>query len=844
MKQFSIKTMIRPINLLAAILFLSCILPNENNFIFHHVNGFSQFVISPLSCTQSRSVDRTRLRSVESPDPLMNPWRRSYWALHSQAAADSDSILKGSKLTEQEIDESMDYLAKLINFQLGPVKNPIVDITATNAENEQASTTNNDEDLTAYQLAKGRFVDLATTLQGEQSLENIFLPQQSTPPPDIHIVQNAITSLQSLLIYGMQIGVKGSEEMQKKTVRHLFRAGDPPQEDVGTWIPHWNSDSIRRLKLYRDTRLGTYVLSKLLRKRSAQGAFDLLVDMGVWRKYEDTALLRSGFPTRFLESETIVAKDAEMSTHDPDGILGIRRDLRHHKIYTIDSASTADIDDGISVEVLDGDNDGENKPSRNRYWIHIADVDRWAPRGSELLKVAERRGTSLYLPTMTLCMFPEIMSSGAMSLQSMEDKCALSLGVELNSDGSIDPSSIIMTPSLIHVDYRLTYDQVDEMLDEGVGYTEEWQIGAMLGAATKRRAHRVGRGSTEGMVPFPIPNGMVSATYNDETKEHDVTLKIETTHNSGANMTAGDKGGIFEEHYDPYCSTVSSSQLIVTEMMILAGEAIGKWQKLQAMQSDTSLDGCTQLPNLLELPFRRQPGPEFKSRQRESSQMDFLFSMNKRYPHAWYARRFFNKVTVSEEPGPHFGMGLDCYVQWSSPIRRITDLKVHAAVKRYLRRKRVNEMLQKGLPIPSEVSSMDLGYDVSKIQQTENMDDIDPIDYRAGLGMIFAARPVQSSSSNYWLFEYIRQLVDKSDGEVMFESIVLGCVNQDRFQYAIYVYELGLEYRYLSETGKLEEGKRLWLKVSSVNPKMELLSFSLASRSGGIHAQQSSAPAA
>ena len=122
------------------------------------------------------------------------------------------------------------------------------------------------------------------------------------------------------------------------------------------------------------------------------------------------------------------------------------------------------------------------------------------------------------------------MSSGAMSLESMEDKCALSLGVELNPDGSIDPSSIILTPSLIHVDYHLTYDQVDEIHDEGVGYTEEWQIGAMLAAATQRRKHRVGRGSTKGMVPFPIPNGMVIASYNEKSNEYNVSLKIETTH--------------------------------------------------------------------------------------------------------------------------------------------------------------------------------------------------------------------------------------------------------------------------------------------------------------------------
>lgn len=183
-----------------------------------------------------------------------------------------------------------------------------------------------------------------------------------------------------------------------------------------------------------------------------------------------------------------------------------------------------------------------------------------------------------------------------MSLESWSDKCALSLGVELNSDGTIHAPSIVVTPSLVHVNYRLTYDQVDEMLDEGVGYTEEWEIGALLSAAIKRRGHRVRRGSTEGMVPYPIPKSMVTATKRSGAKDgdtsdgggeggeyYDISLRIETTHNSGTNMTAigskmttTTKGGgdaCDDGHYDPYCSPVSSSQLIVTEMMIL-GESI------------------------------------------------------------------------------------------------------------------------------------------------------------------------------------------------------------------------------------------------------------------------------
>lgn len=88
-----------------------------------------------------------------------------------------------------------------------------------------------------------------------------------------------------------------------------------------------------------------------------------------------------------------------------------------------------------------------------------------------------------------------------MSLRADCDSHALSLGVELNDDGSIDEKTITVTPSLIKVDYRLTYDEVDEMLEMGVGYFEEWELGALLSEANKRRGFRISKGSTEGFVP-------------------------------------------------------------------------------------------------------------------------------------------------------------------------------------------------------------------------------------------------------------------------------------------------------------------------------------------------------
>lgn len=501
--------------------------------------------------------------------------------------------------------------------------------------NNNNNKINNDDDDRYATIAKGRFIDLTTTIKGEQVLENLFIGNNPTSKDNndhvnenvnvnvnVGIVQLAITTLQSLLIYGMQIGVKGSDEVQLRTVRHLFRVEDDNNNNsdsnnnnnftqsptmYSSWSNSWDEECIRKLKYQRNTTLAKLLLGKLKRKRTSQGAFNLLLELGVWQKHEEIALLRSGFPIQLttMEKQTVNTMLVEVkqhqqqhdnsnsnnnsivtTTHDADDLLGIRQDLRHLKVYTIDGESTNDIDDGISVEILENNDNSTSAGRRYRYWIHIADVDRWSPRGSDMLKIAERRGTSLYLPSTVLYMFPEHVSSNIMSLTSNVDKFALSLGVELLSDGTIDTASLTVKPSLIHVNYQLTYDQVNEMLDEGVGYTEEWEIGTLLSVARIRRAYRISRGSTEGMVPCPIPKSIVTATKKKKMKninegaiiradddEYDVSLTIETTHNSGLNTTSSTMGGgstlSNDVHYDPYCSPISSSQLIVTEMMIL-----------------------------------------------------------------------------------------------------------------------------------------------------------------------------------------------------------------------------------------------------------------------------------
>ncbi|MEI2422612.1 ribonuclease catalytic domain-containing protein, partial [Arthrospira platensis SPKY2] len=122
-----------------------------------------------------------------------------------------------------------------------------------------------------------------------------------------------------------------------------------------------------------------------------------------------------------------------------------------------DDESTREIDDGVSLEFLE---DGTQK-----IWIHIADPTRLIQPGDELDLEARRRTTSVYLPTGMIPMFPSELATGPMSLVQGKICCALSFGVVLNEDGSVKDYSI--HTSIIKPTYRLTYDDVDEMLHLG-----------------------------------------------------------------------------------------------------------------------------------------------------------------------------------------------------------------------------------------------------------------------------------------------------------------------------------------------------------------------------------------
>ncbi|MER3434380.1 MAG: RNB domain-containing ribonuclease [Leptolyngbya sp. ERB_1_1] len=354
------------------------------------------------------------------------------------------------------------------------------------------------------------------------------------------------------------------------------------------------------------------ILAALKRPETSPAAFALLVDLGIWSPHENLFLRRAQIPIQFS------TKVLEVSHHRlefPPADLDVNRlDLTHLKVYTIDDESTREIDDGLSLEVLP---DG-----REKIWIHIADPTRWVAPGDELDLDARKRITTIYLPTGMIPMFPSELATGPMSLNPGKTCCALSFAVTLTEEGAVEDYSI--HASSIRSTYRLTYDDVDEMLQLGI--QGEPEIAALAKWAKQRTAWR----QSQGAISIHMPESSIKVGSDGE-----VTIEVLDD---------------------------SISRQLVAEMMILAGEVAARYAQTHN----------------LPLPFRGQPQPELPSDEE-------LLQLPAGPVRSCAIRRCMPRSELTITPARHASLGLDTYTQVTSPIRRYSDLVAHFQIKAHLR---------------------------------------------------------------------------------------------------------------------------------------------------------------
>jgi exoribonuclease-2 len=192
----------------------------------------------------------------------------------------------------------------------------------------------------------------------------------------------------------------------------------------------------------------------------------------------------------------------------------------------------------------------------------------------------------------------------------------------LDEEGAVEDYSI--HTSLIKPTYRLTYEDVDEMLELGI--KAEPEIATLATWADRRQKWRRSQGS----INIQMPEAVIKVKPDDE---------------------------IVIELLD-----ISRSRQLVAEMMILAGEVAGRY--------------CQQ--HNLPVPFRGQPQPELPPEEE-------LLLLPAGPVRACALRRCMPRSEIGILPIRHASLGLDTYTQVTSPIRRYTDLLTHFQLKAYLR---------------------------------------------------------------------------------------------------------------------------------------------------------------
>lgn len=320
-----------------------------------------------------------------------------------------------------------------------------------------------------------------------------------------------------------------------------------------------------------------------------------------------------------------------------------REDLRHLPTVTIDGDDAKDFDDAITVERL-APEAGEDGQPGYRVWVHIADVTHYVEPGGMLDREARRRGNSVYLPGTVAPMLPERLSNDVCSLRPGEERAAVTVEMEVTGGGKLESSRLYR--SKILSDARLTYERVDRFLEgehagsAEIGHPEMIQAAHGLSRRLKVRASERGKLEVGGREPdyeidderLPAQAGIRRSTESRELIEELMILANVAT----AEMLLERHGGVFRVHEEPDFDDL--------ETLAQRLAAVG-------VQAEPTTE------NLGEIAARIA-----------SEGIGFL--VLRALPRAFYSPHNMG----------HFGLALENYTHFTSPIRRYSDILVHRAL--------------------------------------------------------------------------------------------------------------------------------------------------------------------
>ncbi len=366
----------------------------------------------------------------------------------------------------------------------------------------------------------------------------------------------------------------------------------------------------------------------------------IVAGMGIPREFPEDALKQAEACPAVLSEEAVL-----------DELSKGRRDMRHLSVVTIDSEDTRDVDDGISIE--------RKENGHYMLGVHIADVTHYVGEGSPLDREAYERGTSVYLPDRVIPMLPRKLSNGICSLNCGTDRFAFSVMMELDEKGRLLDSDIFT--SVIHVKYKITYNQIYKLYEESdKELAERYQdhrteLDTMKELAAILHQRRYERGS----IDFNFPETKV--VLDSEGKPLEVK---------------------------PYPITFANN--IIEEFMLLCNETVAErfyWMNVPFMyrvHREPDPERIQQLADTVRhMGYTLKGGSQPHPRAIQSLIKQVAETPRERVI-STMALRALSKAEYSGSNDGHYALALENYCHFTSPIRRYPDLLIHRIMKEAL----------------------------------------------------------------------------------------------------------------------------------------------------------------
>ena len=428
--------------------------------------------------------------------------------------------------------------------------------------------------------------------------------------------------------------------------------------------------------------------------KARDAAYDILLRAGRVDPTLDRFLVTAGIEPHFSSPLIQAAAQLTPYTHIP-----ARLDYQDSPAFTIDDEDTQEVDDALTVR-WEGD--------EIVVGIHIADVSAFVRKGDILDAEASRRSSTIYLPSITVPMFPERLSTDLASLRTAVPRPAFT--VEVRFDKQANRAGYRIALSTINVQKRLSYDEADQIIESDPALYTLHRIAKQLRDARSNR----------GAITF---------------RRAELKIRVK-----------GDEIQITKINPN------SPSRFVVSEMMILANGLAADFASVnsipviyrtqeprEALAVEDTLspaldagDSTKTAPSIRRDPQRDLKSPALDAVDSTAGRLrgsDITLSGTYKAVEALAferLRKTFKRSRLSLTPGLHSGLGLGAYTQASSPIRRYADL---------VTQRQFTAMLS-GVPVPYGREEL---LQILAAAETAEQE----------------IRAIEDRSTNYWLLEYL-----------------------------------------------------------------------------------------